>query len=192
MTETMPILKKLQNGLKSSSRIDINTMGKDGHMRILFLKGLRMKLLIIISLFIVGCGIHAQPQPEQSEEPEITEVSKPDPYWISSLGNIIPVTSKWQRGLPILRGLIRNLSTETLYNRCMRFVITERDNPDNILSDTIGYFTLDEPDLIYFPEFPYNIEHELIPGVNYYIYVAGDTIDYDISINWLFEVVLDD
>ena len=167
-------------------------MSKDGFMRILFLKGIKMKLLIIISLFIVGCGIHTQAQPEQSEEPEITEVSRPDPYWISSLGNIIPVTPKWQRGLPILRGFIRNLSAETLYNRCIRFVIIERDNPDNILSDTIGFFTLDEPDLIYFPEFPYNIEHDLIPGVNYYIYAAGDTIDYDISITWSYEVVLDD
>ncbi len=192
MTETISILNELQNGLKSSSREDKNTIGKDGFMRLLFVKGIRMKLLIIISLLIVGCGNPTQSQLEQPEEPEITEVSSSGQYWISPLGNVFPVTPKWQRGLPILRGLIRNVSGDMLYNRKMRFLITERDNPDNILSDTFGFFTLDDTESKYFPEFPYNIEHDLVPGVIYHIYVAGDTIDFDISHTWWYEVVLDD
>lgn len=188
MVEAISTLNELQNGLKSSSRKDKNTIGKDGFMRLLFVKGIRIKLLIIISLLIVGCGNPTQPQ---SEQPEITEVSNRDQYWISPLGNVFPVTPKWQRGLPVLRGLIRNVSEDTLYNRKMRFLITERDNPDNILSDTFGFFTLDETESNYFQEFPYSIEYDLAPDVIYHIYAAGDTIELDISNTWWYEVVLD-
>jgi len=192
MTEKILISNELQSGLKSSLREDKNTIGKDGFMRFLFVNGMRRNLLFIISLLIVGCGNPTQPQLEQPKEPEITEVSSPDQYWISPLGMVFPVTPKWQRGLPILRGLFRNVSGDTLYNRKMRFLITERDNPDNILSDTFGFFTFDETESNYFPEFPYNIEHDLVPDVIYHIYVAGDTLDLHIANTWWYELVLDD
>ena len=189
MTEKISISNKLQNGLKSSSGEDKNTIGKDRFMRFLFVKGIRRNLLFIISLLIVGCGNPTQPQLEQ---PDITVVSNTDEYWISPLGRVFPVTPKWRRGLPILRGLIRNVSEDTLYNRKMRFLITEKANPDSILSDTFGFFTLDETESKYFPEFPYNIEYDLVPDVIYYIYVAGDTLDLHIANTWLYEVVFYD
>ena len=189
MTEKISISNKLQNGLKSSSGEDKNTIGKDRFMRFLFVKGIRRNLLFIISLLIVGCGNPTQPQLEQ---PDITVVSNTDEYWISPLGRVFPVTPKWRRGLPILRGLIRNVSEDTLYNRKMRFLITEKANPDSILSDTFGFFTLDETESKYFPEFPYNIEYDLVPDVIYYIYVAGDTLDLHIANTWWYEVVFYD
>lgn len=192
MTETISNSNKLKNGLKSSSRKDKNIKVKDGFMHLIIVKEIRIMLQITLSLLIVGCGKPTHPQSGQPVESEIIMISSPDQYWISSIGDVVPATPKWQRVLPILRGLIRNVSGDTLYNRCMRFVIIARDNPDNILSDTIGFFTLDETESIYFPVFPYNIEHDLVPNVNYNIYAVGDTIDYDISITWLYEVVLDD
>ena len=75
-------------------------------MRLLLAKRISMKLLIIISLLIVGCSGPTQPQSGLPQEIEIIEVSKPSQYWISPLGDVFSVSPKWQRGLPILREMI--------------------------------------------------------------------------------------
>jgi len=110
------------------------------------------------------------------------------PYMISPLGQIQPVSPKWQRGLPILRGKFVNLSTDTLYNKRMGFIITERNFPDQILSNTFGYMTLDDTEFKYFPEYPYKIERNLAPGVLYNIYVAGDTLDLSVTNTWFYSL----
>lgn len=116
----------------------------------------------------------------------IEEVEKSNDVRISPAGGIIPVTPKWQEGDPILRGKLINVSEDTLYNKRMRFTITEVGNPFKIISSTIGYMTLDQTKFEYHIEYPYKIEHDLIPGVEYNIYVVGDRLDLHFSYKWWF------
>lgn len=119
----------------------------------------------------------------------IQEINNSEDYMISPLGGIIPVTPKFQKGLPILRGKFVNLSEDTLFNKKMKFIISVSGNPSLILSDTFGYMTLDKTEFAYFPEYPYKIERDLIPGKEYNIYVVGDTLDLDISNSWWYNLV---
>lgn len=147
-----------------------------------------MKIMItMIILLLIGCS-----SPTETTVIEIftviEEVEISDKYDISPLGGLIPVTAKWRYGLPVLRGTIRNVSEDTLFNKRMRFTITDVDNPDNVASNTIGYMTLDQTEFKYFTKYPYTIELDLVPKVVYHIYVIGDTLDLINVYKWWFRL----
>ena len=84
-----------------------------------------------------------------------------------------------------------NVSDETVRNVSIEFTLTENADRTGILSNTIGYFLTATPPVTYVPNdpFPYEIQHDLSPGIAYSFYVGADPLTNIDGAYWYFRII---
>jgi len=76
-------------------------------------------------------------------------------------------------------GIFLNSGKDTLKSIAMSFTLMNLAR-DSVFTENVGYFTLDQAFLRYFPEYPYKKEFNLAPNQEYYFYAASDTMNEEL------------
>ena len=104
------------------------------------------------------------------------------------------VRGRWGDGwlVAYMEGTGINRSDEVIEDVSIEFTLSAFPYAKGILSETVGYFTLETIILQYMPNspFPYEIQHDLEPHTGYNFYASADTVYNESLIYWAFRIVV--
>lgn len=111
-------------------------------------------------------------------------------YDVSPRAGAIPFNQSYTIWAGVIHGTLYNTSDDTLRNVAMQFTIKDAEG-DSILSQSIGYFTLDVSEFQYYVAYPYKKVFNLAPNVRYHFWSASDTMRiYTWDATWLFTPII--
>ena len=104
------------------------------------------------------------------------------------------VRGRWGDGwlVAYMEGTGINRSDEVIKDVSLEFTLSRFQYTKGILSETVGYFTLDTVIPQYMPNspFPYEIQHDLEPHQGIQFYVSTDTVFNESKIYWSHRVIV--